>query len=124
LLFFLRNNLFHEESNIAGLNLLLDGSLTMKSKKVWVTLLVSLLVITLGFSIQSVKADSNNPIGNSGGLTIYSPVNTTYNSNFLSLRLSFGSGGVPATINYSLDGKYSGARAIGLLNGLIQLILV
>lgn len=80
----------------------------MKSKKVWVTLLVSLLVITLGFSIQSVKADSNNPIGNSGGLTIYSPVNTTYNSNFLSLRLSFGSGGVPATINYSLDGKYSG----------------
>lgn len=80
----------------------------MKSKKVWLTLLVSLLVIPLGFSIQSVRADSNNPIGNSGGVTIYSPVNTTYSSNFLSLKLSFCYGGIPSTINYSIDGKYSG----------------
>ncbi|HKM59984.1 MAG TPA: hypothetical protein VJY36_03845 [Candidatus Bathyarchaeia archaeon] len=65
--------------------------------------------------------------------TIYSPVNTTYNSNFLTLYVSFGWGaGLQCSLNYSIDGNYGGPvpltfgnttgfQLIGLATGLVQL---
>jgi hypothetical protein len=44
-----------------------------------------------------------------GELTLYSPVNTTYYSNFLSLNLSFGWGaGMHCKLNYNIDEQVSG----------------
>lgn len=41
------------------------------------------------------------------GTTVYSPINKTYYSNFLTLNLTFGAGlGVRYSLNYSLNGGY------------------
>ena len=78
--------------------------------KVLVALLVSILIIPLGISIHTVKADSNNPIVMDGGVTLYSPINTTYYSNFLTLNLTFGCGsGLQCSLNYSVDNEYTGS---------------
>jgi hypothetical protein len=45
-----------------------------------------------------------------GGVTLYSPVNTTYYSNFLILNLTFGCGsGLHCSLNYSVDNEYYGS---------------
>jgi hypothetical protein len=71
-------------------------------------LLSCALLISIGVSFHSVKADSNNPIVFSGGITLYSPTNETYDSNYLTLSLNASlSAGVHTSINYSIDGAVS-----------------
>lgn len=66
-------------------------------------------MVFLVINLNAVKADSNEPITFSSGLTLYSPVNKTYTSDLLLLNLTFGSGaGLQRTLNYSIDGKYQG----------------
>jgi hypothetical protein len=67
------------------------------------------LTVSLVINLNPVKADSNEPITFSSGLTLCSPINKTYTSNLLLLNLTFGSGaGLQTTLNYSIDGKYKG----------------
>ena len=57
--------------------------------------------------VTVAKADSNQPLIFSSGLTLYSPVNTTYSSNVLECNGTFDSPKrVQSSLNYSLDGKY------------------
>jgi hypothetical protein len=54
-----------------------------------------------------VKADSNELITFSSGLTLYSPVNTTYSSSIIECNGTFDCPkGVTSSLNYSIDGKY------------------
>ena len=56
-----------------------------------------------------VIADSNEPLAFSSGLTLYSPVNTTYSSNTLECNGTFvGPSEYEVSLNYSVDGKYQG----------------
>lgn len=83
--------------------------------------------------VPIAKADSNQPLTFSSGLTIYSPLNKTYSSNLLLLNLTFGSGaGLQTSLNYSIDGEYqepitltfnstTGFHFIYLGYGLVQL---
>jgi hypothetical protein len=67
---------------------------------------VFLSLALLGF--QAVKADSNSSIQFSGGVTIYCPLNETYNSNYLTLSLNASLGaGIHTSLNYSIDGQAS-----------------
>ena len=89
----------------------------------------------ISFSIQSnsAKADSNEHCTFASGLTLYSPLNKTYNSSLLQLNLTFESGaGFQGFLNYSIDGKYQGPipltfnsttgfEMVGLGYGLVQL---
>ena len=78
-------------------------------KTVLTALFISVLLVSLAAGIHIVKADSNDYISFSSGVTIFSPINETYNSNFLTLNLTFGCGaGIQCSLNYSLDGKYEG----------------
>jgi hypothetical protein len=92
--------------------------------------LIFTIMLMVSFSIQanSAKADSNEPIGFSSGLTLYSPLNKTYNSSLLQLNLTFESraAGLQGFLNYSIDGKYQGPipltfNSFGLGYGLVQL---
>lgn len=70
---------------------------------------VSILLIPLGVSIQTIKADSNAPVVLGGGVTVYSPVNTTYSTGCLNLNLTFNAGaGVRDSLSYGIDGQYGG----------------
>jgi len=70
---------------------------------------VFILLIPLGVSSQTIKADSNEPVVLGGGVTVYSPVNTTYSTSCLNLNVTFNAGaGVRDSLNYSIDGKYGG----------------
>jgi hypothetical protein len=103
------------------------------NKMVAATLLSCVLIISIGVSFHRVKADSNNPIVFSGGVTIYSPVNTTYHTSLLALNLTCSCGaGLHISLNYDIDGKYqgpitlefnltSGFHMIGLGTALVQL---
>jgi len=56
-----------------------------------------------------VKADSADFISFSSGVTIFSPLNRTYASKFLTLNFSIACGwGIRYSLNYSIDGKYGG----------------
>ena len=74
------------------------------------TLLLLLIFCSAWISIgnlKMVKADSNDYIRFSSGATIFSPLNTTYNSRFLNLNLTFDQGaGIHCSLNYSIDGNY------------------
>lgn len=49
------------------------------------------------------------PLPSRQEVTVYSPVNTTYNTGFLNLNLTFNAGaGVQDSLNYSVDGIYGG----------------
>ncbi len=90
-------------------------------------------MVSLSTQSNSVKAESGEHIAFSSGLTVYSPVNRTYNVNLLTLNLTFGSGaGLQRFLNYSIDGKYQGPipltfngtagfELVGLGYGLVQL---
>jgi len=60
-------------------------------------------------NLKVVKADSTDYIRYSSGVTIFSPLHTTYNSRFLALNLTYAAGlGIEHSLNYSIDGKYEG----------------
>lgn len=72
-------------------------------------LLSCMLLISVEASFRDVKADANDPIVFSGGIAIYSPVNTTYHTNFLILNLTCNCGmGVKIYFSYDIDGKNQG----------------
>jgi hypothetical protein len=57
--------------------------------------------------VMRVGANSNEPITYSSGLTLYSPVNTTYSSSIIECNGTFDCPkGVQSSLNYSIDGKY------------------
>jgi hypothetical protein len=70
------------------------------------TVFLILIIAALSLTFLTVKADSNQPIIFSSGLTLYSPVNTTYSSNILECN---GTIDIPkdfqSSLNYSIDGK-------------------
>jgi len=83
--------------------------LSLNRKVVWIILCLSLFFVSLLASVQVVKADSNDSIRFSYGVTLLSPVNRTYNSRFLILNYTFLCGfGVGYSLNYSIDGIYGG----------------
>jgi parallel beta-helix repeat protein len=70
-------------------------------------LLIFSFVLVAGIHI--VGADSTDYIRFSSGVVIFSPLNRTYNSRFLTLNLTFGVGlGVESSLNFSIDEKYVG----------------
>ncbi|HEX9261801.1 MAG TPA: hypothetical protein VF893_04665 [Candidatus Bathyarchaeia archaeon] len=72
-------------------------------------LLSFMLLVPIAASFRDVKAESDGPIVFSGGITIYSPVNTTYETNFLTLNMTCNCGaGVKIYFSYDIDGKYKG----------------
>lgn len=82
--------------------------MTMKAE-LFTAIAVSLIMASsmVEMDVQPVKADQAGSISYSSGVTIFCPVNTTYDSKFLTLNLTFGFGlGVKTTFNYTIDGKY------------------
>ena len=89
----------------------------MNLKTALVALVIPLLLVSLAMGVHVVKADSTNSVSFSGGVTLLSPVNTTYNSNFLTLNVNFGWGeGLQCSLNYSIDGNYGGPILLVLNN--------
>ncbi len=78
------------------------------SKKTFMTIIIILaFLISLVAGTQAVKADSGNSITFSWGLTVSSPVNTTYYSSSPLLYITFSCKmGIGSTLNYSIDGMY------------------
>jgi len=78
------------------------------------------LVLSVAVSIPVyVEADSNMPIQFSGFLTLYSPVNQTYDSNVVTLNLTVECG-VPTTLSYNIDNEiYQGFIPLEYQSGFI-----
>ena len=79
----------------------------MNMKVVFVALAISMLFIASLEDVHFVKADSNSSMGFSGGVTLTSPVNKTYDYIPI-LSLNLAEEGVPCTLNYSIDGINEG----------------
>jgi hypothetical protein len=72
-------------------------------------LFISVLFALLVANNHLVKADSADFISFSSGVTIFSPLNRTYTSKFLTLNFSIACGlGIRYSLKYSIDGKYGG----------------
>jgi hypothetical protein len=88
-------------------------------------LLVSLMVTSCPYP---VRADSIDFISFDSGVTIFSPINMTYNSRHLTLNLTLFSagsmGGIDSGIsmNYSIDGIYNGPVPLEVSNPGIHII--
>ena len=73
-----------------------------------------MLFASLGTYTYPVRADSNGFISFPSGITLFSPINSTYNSQHLTLNLTLYSAGSMGYIdsrismNYSIDGKLCG----------------
>lgn len=66
-------------------------------------------------SVHLVVADSGNPISFPGGVCLYCPVNTTYTSRVLTLKLDFAAGmGLKHNLTYDVDGAYKGTIPLEL----------
>ena len=71
--------------------------------------LVSVSLISFAAGIHIVQADSTDRIRFSSGVTLFSPINKTYTSRFLTLSFAFGCGlGTQSQLSYNIDGKYGG----------------
>jgi hypothetical protein len=82
----------------------------MNPKTAVVLLVIPLLLASLISGVHMVRADSTGGMLFAGGITVYSPVNATYDSNFLTLNLTCGCGaGLQFSLNYAIDGAYEGA---------------
>jgi hypothetical protein len=90
-------------------NTLFSGRRKLNAKKVWASLFMLMLLIFLASEVHSVKAESNDSIRFSA-FHLFSPLNRTYSSNFLSINLTFGASiGLKYLFNYDVDGKYKGS---------------
>ena len=68
-----------------------------------------LVSVILSNRASKVNADSPDSMSFTSGVVLYSPVNTTYSSKFLTLNLTAGVGlGINCTINYNIDNKHQG----------------
>jgi hypothetical protein len=80
-----------------------------RSSSILALLLILSLVLVPFPEIETVKAEGTIYIRFSSGVTIYSPLNTTYNARFLNLNLTFDQGaGLHSSLDYSIDGNYNG----------------
>jgi hypothetical protein len=76
---------------------------------VWAFLFAFALFASLVSCIHSVNAESADRIHFSFGVTLFSPIDRTYNSSFLTLNFSFACGlGMRYSLNYYIDGEYGG----------------
>ncbi len=83
----------------------------MGEKKASLILLLILCfaLVSIG-NLKIVRATSIDYIRFSSGVTIFSPLNTTYNSRFLNLNMTFDQGaGIACSLNYSIDGNSRGS---------------
>jgi hypothetical protein len=80
------------------------------SLKTWfIALFLCMLALSVVASVHTVKADSSSPIGFTGGLTLISPVNETYNSNYLTMNINLTCGaGIQFLLTYNIDGTIKG----------------
>ena len=66
-------------------------------------------LVSIG-NLKIVRATSIDYIRFSSGVTVFSPLNTTYNSRFLNLNMTFDQGaGIACSLNYSIDGNNRGS---------------
>ena len=84
-------------------------------KTALVILVLPLLIASFAIDIHFVNAKSDSLIVYSGGVTLYSPVNTTYKSTSLTLNLTY-EAGLPYSLNYSIDGIYQGPISLTFNN--------
>jgi hypothetical protein len=82
--------------------------------------LVALLLLAafspfLLVSIQTTYADTCCGVIYSSGVHLYSPLNTTYPTNALTLNLTYDMG-IQSHLNYSVDGKYGGEIPLHVAN--------
>jgi hypothetical protein len=90
-------------------NNLFSGRRKLNTKKIWASLFTLMLLIFLTSEVHSVKAESDDSIRFSV-FTLFSPLNRTYSSNYLTINLTFGASiGIKYSLNYEVDGKYQGS---------------
>ena len=74
------------------------------SREIRVTTILLLIVSVLSVSLSEVKIVLAEPISYTSGVTVYSPVSTTYTTNNVMLNLTFIWGlGMDCSLNYSID---------------------
>jgi len=72
-------------------------------------LLLSALICPLAAGAPIANARSDDQIHFSSGVTLFSPLNRTYSSEYLSLNFSFACGlGMHYSLSFDIDGKYAG----------------
>jgi hypothetical protein len=82
----------------------------MNLKTMLIALFLCLLAVSLAIGVHTVNADSNGSITFAGGITLFSPVNETCNSNYLTLNLNLTCGaGIQFLLTYSIDGTTRGS---------------
>jgi hypothetical protein len=90
--------------------------------------LFAVLFASLGTCTYPVRADSNDFISFPSGITLFSPINSTYNSQHLTLNLTLYSAGSMGYIdsrismNYSIDGKLCGYMPLTVSNPGVHII--
>jgi hypothetical protein len=78
------------------------------------TLILAALLIV---SAQPVKGDTVGPLRFKDGVTVYSPVNTTYNSRNILFNYTFAVGmGMHYSLNYMLDGNLAKPMPYSVIN--------
>lgn len=76
----------------------------MNRKRALAIIFTFMLLASLAVDVHIVKADSIVSMVFPGGVTLFSPLNETYNSNYLVLNLNFScAAGVDCTLNYTVD---------------------
>jgi hypothetical protein len=71
--------------------------------------MLSFLLCPLAASVPIANATSDDHISFSSGVTLFSPLNQTYNTRYLSLDFSFACGlGMHYSLSFDIDGKYAG----------------
>lgn len=89
----------------------------MDAKKVSAVLLFSMMVFSLRASSHVVEADSANPIHFYSGVNLFSPLNQTYTSPYLTLNFSIACGwGIRYSLSYDIDGEYGGPMPSAIKN--------
>jgi hypothetical protein len=87
-----------------------------------------MLFASIGTCTYPAKADSNDFISFPSGITLFSPLNSTYNSQQLTLNLFLDSAGSMGYIdsrismNYSIDGKLNGKVPLTVSNPGVHVI--
>jgi hypothetical protein len=94
----------------------------MKQEIALLLLLAALLSSFMAAYTLQVRADGADSISFPSGVTVYSPLNMTYNSRYLTLNLALYSAGSMGSIDpqvsmtYSVDGKYNGSVPLEVSN--------
>ncbi|HLN46201.1 MAG TPA: hypothetical protein VK209_10895 [Candidatus Sulfotelmatobacter sp.] len=94
----------------------------MNKRPVLLLLFVTLLSSYIAVHSISVNAQTTDFISFPSGITVYSPLNMTYDSHYLFLNLTLQSAGQMGyldpniNMNYSIDGDYNGAVSLTISN--------